>query len=684
MKKKIFYILFPLSVIGYSQLISTGTPQAVKATAGIGLHKSRVFWVNWDINNDKTTGDNLISADGKETKTTFTSPAGFVYNITLSDIKVYSEAGALLVSGNSNRVFNSSTSTSWNGNNMPTAYSGFSSDFIGLNQSRQVGGTLYGNGNRVTFRLTVTATDPYGVSGNASGLVIGGSESLGGPREWYTITTPQGRIRLLDKYIKDGKRDYSTSSAIWNKMSVQLQVSNNGKTIKTTNPSTTAGDSKGDVVLFAEDVPYIDCEVKGGGGQSIALGFLEELDYSDAPISYGLAYHLIENKFSGGLFSNGNTNINTNSSNLSDVEAVAIGQIARLGDPTLRLGADIDAEDQPTLPAAGANPNIDDTFGADDEDALPNTTAGFNGYYGIKYVNISPLTSYLTMWVDKDRNGTFDTTEKVTTTIPPNKSGTAIIDVTPLNLPTGSNYYTRIRYSSRANLGAIGFAPDGEVEDHFINVVKNLYNILGTVYQDNNAGSPDGVPLENITVDLLNTSGTVIATTTTNYNGSYIFSGLTAGNYTVKVTTPTSPTYQNVSSTDSSPTDGSTTVITNSNQLNVNFGMYFSQCEKPATTSVVTPGLATENGISALRTDAGLSNWPQVREGGWIALESKTKGLVINRVAAEYEAPLGDGQVPTITNPTKGMIIYDTTNKCLKIYTGTAWKCFSTQACPTN
>ena len=350
----------------------------------------------------------------------------------------------------------------------------------------------------------------------------------------------------------------------------------------------------------------------------------------------------------------------------------------------MRLGADIDAEDQPTLPAAGANPNIDDTFGADDEDALPNTTAGFNGYYGIKYVNISPLTSYLTMWVDKDRNGTFDTTEKVTTTIPPNKSGTAIIDVTPLNLPTGSNYYTRIRYSSRANLGAIGFAPDGEVEDHFINVVKNLYNILGTVYQDNNAGSPDGVPLENITVDLLNTSGTVIATTTTNYNGSYIFSGLTAGNYTVKVTTPTSPTYQNVSSTDSSPTDGSTTVITNSNQLNVNFGMYFSQCEKPATTSVVTPGLATENGISALRTDAGLSNWPQVREGGWIALESKTKGLVINRVAAEYEAPLGDGQVPTITNPTKGMIIYDTTNKCLKIYTGTAWKCFSTQACPTN
>ena len=97
---------------------------------------------------------------------------------------------------------------------------------------------------------------------------------------------------MIDKYIKDSN---------WANFAVQLQVSNGDKTVKATNHL--GGDSRGDVILFAEDVPYIDCEVKGGGGQSIAIGFLEELDYSDAPASYGRAFHIFEKKFSGGLLS---------------------------------------------------------------------------------------------------------------------------------------------------------------------------------------------------------------------------------------------------------------------------------------------------------------------------------------------------------------------------------------------
>ncbi|QDP85751.1 hypothetical protein FNJ88_09400 [Chryseobacterium sp. SNU WT5] len=69
------------------------------------------------------------------------------------------------------------------------------------------------------------------------------------------------------------------------------------------------------------------------------------------------------------------------------------------------------------------------------------------------------------------------------------------------------------------------------------------------------------------------------------------------------------------------------------------------------------------------------------RKGGHTALESNTKGFVITTIPT---SGLSD-----ITNPVDGMMVYDTTAKCLKIYTvdeslpvNTGWKCFKTPACP--
>ncbi|MDR6919698.1 hypothetical protein [Chryseobacterium sp. 2987] len=81
-------------------------------------------------------------------------------------------------------------------------------------------------------------------------------------------------------------------------------------------------------------------------------------------------------------------------------------------------------------------------------------------------------------------------------------------------------------------------------------------------------------------------------------------------------------------------------------------------------------------GITLLKR-AGSSdtdNWPTVRKSGHIALESNTQGLVITRIS---KANLG-----IISIPQEGMMVYDTTDKCLKIYSDGAWKCFSTPACP--
>lgn len=100
-------------------------------------------------------------------------------------------------------------------------------------------------------------------------------------------------------------------------------------------------------------------------------------------------------------------------------------------------------------------------------------------------------------------------------------------------------------------------------------------------------------------------------------------------------------------------------------------------CYKPAVTSGTA--LSTNQGITALnRAGTGNGNWPMVRQGGWMALEAKTKGFVLNRLtAAQISA------IPA-ANLVEGMMVYNSTSDCLQINTdgtATGWKCFNTQTC---
>lgn len=107
-------------------------------------------------------------------------------------------------------------------------------------------------------------------------------------------------------------------------------------------------------------------------------------------------------------------------------------------------------------------------------------------------------------------------------------------------------------------------------------------------------------------------------------------------------------------------------------------------CYKPGI--ITGTALDTKFGITALgRAGAGTDNWPMVRKGGWLALEAKTKGFVPNRVA--FDASGNPTGIPA-ANYVEGMMVFDTTNKCMKIYTlkegdtSMAWHCISTQTCP--
>ncbi|MGX9985021.1 hypothetical protein [Soonwooa purpurea] len=85
-----------------------------------------------------------------------------------------------------------------------------------------------------------------------------------------------------------------------------------------------------------------------------------------------------------------------------------------------------------------------------------------------------------------------------------------------------------------------------------------------------------------------------------------------------------------------------------------------SICTKPATTG--TPAGYSKVGITVQQKQAA---WPENIPNGWIALESKEKGMVITRVQNSN----------TIAEAKEGMLIYDIDAQCVKLYNGTTWNC---------
>ncbi|APD07728.1 hypothetical protein UJ101_02227 [Flavobacteriaceae bacterium UJ101] len=87
-------------------------------------------------------------------------------------------------------------------------------------------------------------------------------------------------------------------------------------------------------------------------------------------------------------------------------------------------------------------------------------------------------------------------------------------------------------------------------------------------------------------------------------------------------------------------------------------------CSKsPLTTG--TPEV-TKAGISTLN-QTPTDNWPLDVNNGFIVLESINKGFVVTRHTT--------AELSNIENPIEGMLIYDTTAKCLKLYKNGAWTC---------
>lgn len=132
----------------------------------------------------------------------------------------------------------------------------------------------------------------------------------------------------------------------------------------------------------------------------------------------------------------------------------------------------------PTV-TADADARVIDLDSDDGVTILP-LTASFGGSI---VVNVQGITiarpAFINAWLDANGNGIFESTEKIPVSGRIGNGSNTI--AVPRNVIPGSSVSNgpvalRVRMSSQEILGPTGAAPDGEVEDYYVNINRNPYN----------------------------------------------------------------------------------------------------------------------------------------------------------------------------------------------------------------
>lgn len=218
--------------------------------------------------------------------------------------------------------------------------------------------------------------------------------------------------------------------------------------------------------------------------------------------------------------------------------------------------------------------------------------------------------------------------------------------------------------------------------------------LSGNVYRDMvNNNIVDGIGVGNINGSqlyayILDSNNKVLFKTTVNSNGTYAFPSAlmdVSENYAVAIDTRNTPILETLSTiyelangwVAMGESYGINNALGNGNTgasslrvpikfikatpsiTNVNFGINLN-CTKPG--DFTTGGKSTHIGIT---NQTKLASWPEAVTNGHLALESNVDGMVVSRVANSA----------AVTQPKKGMLIYDVAAACIKLYNGTIWNC---------
>jgi uncharacterized delta-60 repeat protein len=181
------------------------------------------------------------------------------------------------------------------------------------------------------------------------------------------------------------------------------------------------------------------------------------------------------------------------------------------------LGWDGESQGDPPPPAVDAEPDGqpsaqalgDDLDGKNDDNGLDLYSAfvpGDNVSIDVSITNRIDSDAYLNAWIDLNRDGDFDDENEHFI------AGETVFDgwnefqlAIPADAALGETFL-RLRLSSQQTLGPDGAAPDGEVEDHRVEIVASTYGTIhGQKWNDlngNGVRDPDEPGLDGVTIQL--------------------------------------------------------------------------------------------------------------------------------------------------------------------------------------
>lgn len=121
----------------------------------------------------------------------------------------------------------------------------------------------------------------------------------------------------------------------------------------------------------------------------------------------------------------------------------------------------------------------------------------------------------------------------------PGSNGVLWASFYQLYIANGSSVFVNVSWHPMSvgilNAVATIYTPDTNYTMHFIgNAVAETYSISGTLRYANTSNTP----LNNITVNLMNSNATIVATTATSMSGNYSFGMVANGDYTLQVISP--------------------------------------------------------------------------------------------------------------------------------------------------
>ncbi|NGM63567.1 hypothetical protein G5B30_16785 [Sphingobacterium sp. SGG-5] len=440
---------------------------ATMATGGSSVNKERVLWLTWG------STDQTAYPYGRHNRALSEGDKSYASILLGSGQYLCIEAEITEISGG---AVNSYAPGNYAGDSMDDLY-----NIGGTGGDNQlVAGIINrhdGDESIVTFKCKATIS---GKPIRISGLVVADAESLAVSE--YIYATADGNWNLVEVQKKtsnsnpyDVRKEDSASG-----QTIQFLRGNDDNTAAIAflsfNPSAynTAGTNPDLSVTF-------QATLKGNGLTALAMGLLvPDMDFGDAPESYGNPIHLLHNiTFTDdGIDAvpeasdpdDGVININTvdyTPGSLIPTEGRYLGSVAPDHDGSLMHSKD----------ALGDNNS--GTAGTDEEDAWPIQYRRFSyKEYYLPHMQIQAQIAFgngevgdrISGWIDFDLNGTFDNDEISTAQITTTDINNGYVTLTWTVPPTRRIYntYVRLRYFDKTEDYSL---PDhavnyGEVEDH--------------------------------------------------------------------------------------------------------------------------------------------------------------------------------------------------------------------------